>query len=468
MQPTNVAKSYEMSHLAMRISTTFESAGSLLIRVLVEQRPWSHGNFKSVRGNAHRSAPKGEKVVMKKDNTEIPENAAPGQREKRARLAWNGVLENQRSVLCLTFGFWVRLFTLLCMWLASQTFAKGESGQDISFESFLTNPPTVRHAAFDVIYGNTTDLKEPHDLSRTFVLDGTNFLMSEVPIGEDSVHKKGLHFSGELNGVRWHGGGWGNVGLLMMFDPSLNTNSSDPNAPMYWDQTSPSEMETSREGINLLMHLGIEHMVPGSIIWQPGATNFSAGFSGVGNLMVVSRSPGAPPTTNFLKDDGTLLVQLHYDRDGLAAAKVKYADRSELWDYSLKYEYDNAFFNGHLPCGWTVYSKTDENEKILYKIKIRDLELTGDRLPPELLDPRKALAKQWEHIGITSNNVEYWLTKHGMAQVLTAQAAQAQDVRRSLNRDPFALGRARMLIVGAFLVPPLLFVLYWRNRKTKM
>jgi hypothetical protein len=361
----------------------------------------------------------------------------------------------------------VLLFCLASSSLRSQPVNDQTSG--LTFESFFQHPPIVRHAAYDIIYGNTTNLREPHDLNRTFVLDGTNFLMSEVPIGEDSIHKKGLHFCGELNGVRWRGGGWGNVGLLMMFDPSLNTNSSNPKDPMYWDQTSPSEIEAHRQDISLLMNLGIEYIVPGSIIWQPGATNFSAGFRGPGNQVVVSTNLDNHPTTNYIADERTLLVRLTYDRNVVTAAHVKYVGSSKDWDYLLKYEYDNAFCNGHLPCGWTLFDKDDGDGSISYKVKIHDLELAESGLPSDLLDPRKALAKQWQQIGITSNNVAYWLTKRGgMAQVLTAQAAQAREVKRTLDRDPSALGRARMLIIGAFFVPPLLFGLYWKNRKAKV
>jgi hypothetical protein len=364
----------------------------------------------------------------------------------------------------------VLLFCLASSSLRSQPVNDQTSG--LTFESFFQHPPVVRHAAYEIIYGNTTNLREPHDLSRTFVLDGTNFLTSEVPIGEDAIHKKGLHFCGELKGVRWRGGGWGNVGLLMMFDPSINTNSSDPKDAMYWDRTSPSEIEAHRQDVNLLMHLGIEDIVPGSIIWQPGATNFSARFRGPGSqVLVVSNTPGGPPTTNYIADERTLLIQLTYDRNVVIAANVKYSDVSENVGYLLKYEYTNAFCNGHLPSGWTVFDKNKDNGSldISYKVQIRDLELAEGELPSDLLDPRKALAKEWKQVGITSNNVAYWLKRRGgMARILTAQEAQAREVKRTLDRDPSALGRARMLIVGAFLVPPLLFTLYRRNRKAKV
>jgi hypothetical protein len=354
----------------------------------------------------------------------------------------------------------------LCTWLTFQTSVKGATEQNISFESFLQNPPVIRHAAFDVIVGNDTDLTKPHDVSTTFILDGTNFLMSEVPVGAELMHKNGLYFCGELNGVRWHGGGWGNDGILMMFDPSINTNSSNPQDPMYWSETSVKAIEDNREKINLMMCLGIQKMVVGSIVWQAGATNFSASFHGMGNDMTVARRAGGTPITNYLADTGTLLVQVAYDHGVPANAIVELAGRSEFWGYLIKYRYTSDFFNGRLPSEWTVYSHFNGNVEERYSVKVRELELADESLPLGILDPRQTLAAQWKEKSISSNNVDYWVNGINMTPVLTAASAQALQVKKNIDANPPALIHARVQILCVFLVPPLLYLLYLRRRKT--
>ncbi|MBU6410742.1 MAG: hypothetical protein KGR98_10170, partial [Verrucomicrobia bacterium] len=219
-----------------------------------------------------------------------------------------------------------RLRALVCLFglLALPPLAEGSDAPSVTFESFLTNPPAVERAEFDVIVGSRS-LMQPHDVTRTFVEDGTNFLMSEVPMGAPLKPTSGYYFSGDFRGVRWHCGGWGNAGILMFCDPRLNTNPADPNNAFYWNETSAKAVEDNRGKINLMMHLGIQKMVSGSVEWKGGDTNFTAKFRGMGGSYVVTKKAGVPVATNYLAANGELRVHVTYGDGVPSMAQVEMA-----------------------------------------------------------------------------------------------------------------------------------------------
>ena len=282
---------------------------------------------------------------------------------------------------------------------------------DSSFESFLQHPPAVEYAAFDVIYGS-----KERDVSITFVEDGTKFLMSQMPTGVVPRHTNGLYFCGQFGDVRWHGGGWGNNGLLMMFDLTLNTNSSVPYG------TSQEAIDGNRDMIDQVMHLGIDNMVSGSVLWDQGATNFVANYDRMAPAYAVRKRGGIAISTNSLPTNGQLLVQLSYQHGVPSTALVKFSNRGPFFQYLIKYHYNRDFFGGRLPSEWAIYDPAGERKA--YTIRIHTLMLATQPLSLDQFDPRKALSQQWQYIEIWSNNVGYLLDHGKMHRMLDASEAQ--------------------------------------------
>jgi hypothetical protein len=345
-----------------------------------------------------------------------------------------------------------------------QLSAGRSSSVPITFESLLQNPPSVEEGSFEVRYGQT------NNVTRTFIEDGANFLMSQVQTGVERSQTNGLWWCGEFANIRWHGGGWGTLGFLTLFDPAINTNSSDPMNPMNWDGTSKPVISQNRETIDLMMHLGIPNMVTGSVIWHPGDTNFIASYDGMDPGYVVKKQNGNPVATNNFATTGKLAVQLTY-KDGVpSTALVIPSNRGPLNRYLISYRYDPNYFGGRLPSGWTVYShyfgaEPEKQKRERYALEVKKLTLASGPMSLDEFDPRKALAKEWRSVDVWSNNTEYLVGDGQMSRLLSASSFQALEVRKNIENSPGSLARARILVLSAFLLMPLIFVRHWRKIK---
>ncbi|HEY5232667.1 MAG TPA: hypothetical protein VIK35_03935 [Verrucomicrobiae bacterium] len=132
----------------------------------------------------------------------------------------------------------------------------------VTFESFLTNPPVIERAEYEVI----DPPPPPEFLARmeqrggtlilsnlcTLRLDHTNYILSRSAMGT-------------------HAGRFGDTEWMLMADTlrlaDLRINTTDAIEPVVGDV---------KWAINRFMNLGIEEMVPNTLEWAKGTDHFTA------------------------------------------------------------------------------------------------------------------------------------------------------------------------------------------------
>ncbi len=220
----------------------------------------------------------------------------------------------------------------------------------------------------------------------SFKRDGDNYLFTV----QDGA---GIQ-AGQLDGVIWHTQG----GQLIEYDPKINTSGGDNGAVTGLESIT-------RSTINLFLTLGVIEIKPGSAIWDENRQRFT-GMAVDGrklNIDVILEN-GVPSTATVLRDDGVPLA-------------------------TIRYKYAPTFYHGQVPVEFTRYSNnfTDDDKKV-FTVRIRSLEISDEHLDTALIDPAQLLAGYSKVF--YSNNIEYWVTRNGKASRVLTMDEYKQDMER--------------------------------------
>lgn len=266
----------------------------------------------------------------------------------------------------------------------------------VTFESFLTNPPIIENAEFEIIKPSPSpevlERIKKHNggilgLDTVYMLrrDGTNFVLTQPN-----------SYNGSIGGTEW----MFTRGVLNLADPRINTpDAIGPAAG--WPQIVTWKF----------LNLGIERMIPNTIQWKQGSDHFSA------------KSENGLGLTNF----GAAEVQLHYVDGVPLTCLIKYSQGPEE---EIQYRYDPTFFNGKLPVEYNVtgsYPGTAPSED--FSLRIKDLQISSKHLDVDNFDPKIILKDKYRVMFMLSNDISYWITRSGALQpVMPAPQAQQELV----------------------------------------
>lgn len=286
--------------------------------------------------------------------------------------------------------------------LLSWRFATGRdielapSSIPLTFASFLTNPPVIENARYEIINPPSSPqtfarFKRRHPRARvrvvltnlcTLRLDRTNYILTL-----SATHT----YSGRFGSTEWRL--MGNV--LRLADTRINT-----------PQAIEPVVGNSKWLIRRFLNLGIEQMIPNTLEWPEGADHFTA---------KCERLTSGEGNTNR----GTIEVWLHYSNGVPLTAVAKDSFRHER---EIKYRYESTFFDGKFPIGFDVMAGASEK---LFSLQITKLQLSENPIDRNEFDPRLAL--NWQHRGFAflSNDVPYGVTKSGrIYHVMSYKQAQ--------------------------------------------
>jgi hypothetical protein len=318
----------------------------------------------------------------------------------------------------------------------------------VTFESFLRNPPVIDVAEFEIINPPPSseqlaaikqlaeNEKSPAILSALpqlasgqtnpcwLRLDKTNYILNRPTAGG---------YSGKVGSVEWElVGNW-----LKLVDRKIN----DP------DQEWLAERANSMWPVRRFLNLGMEHMIPNTLIWTNGADNF------------IAECDQALDGSNTNR--GKFEVQLHYVKGVPLTATTK-----DVWgtETEITYKYDSTFFGGQLPVEFNVVKISQDIHgpvSKLFSLRIKKLQLSENPIDASALNPTVSLKEKYKILIVLSNNVAYGVTRLGKMQPVISpeeanqRSAQAQ-AKRLEQRFPFGALILRALLVIIVLVPPLL------------
>src|ERR1035438_8426326 len=177
-------------------------------------------------------------------------------------------------------------------------------------------------------------------------------------------------------------------------------------------------------------------------------------------------------------DNERLRVSLHY-KDGVPVqADVSDSARGKF--ATIKYRYSPAFYDGRLPVEFTRYSGGEN----IFTVRIQDLQSSREPLPPDTLDPRRAVPlvgkSARQNTIIISNNLSYGLGPGG--ELVPSSPYESTDVGAAQShigsRREFAIAATRtanwwggkIAVVGLALVlgAICLRVVHLRRRPTQV
>lgn len=310
----------------------------------------------------------------------------------------------------------------------------------ITFESFLTNPPAIMDAEFEVDQSLPPELRATHpnlDLNTTnpyiLRLDGKNYILYQPAFGI---------YTGNFGGV-----GWRQVGQspLQLADQKMNT-----------PQVFSEIVGISKWPIYRFLNLGIEEIIPNTLNWAEGADSFTAkclqDLSDEGN-------------TNL----GRINVQLHYVNGVPLTAITK-----DSWgrETTITYRYDPAFFDGILPVAFDVVAFQANNAPFtIFSLQIKKLQLSKQPIELNEFDPRIVLKGKYRGLIVWSNSLSYSVLKMGqMRPTLTAEEAQQRMTQVQAKKHPTGTGIIRTVLIATVLVPLIVILIknfHQRNKKQK-
>jgi len=338
----------------------------------------------------------------------------------------------------------------------------------VTFASFLTNPPVIEEADFQIQPAPTRPyalniMREqmgkivgPEAAAQitasnppvncTLKFDGTNYLL----VRSQAANIISLNTSSPGNGSNVTSGVEHPV-------PADNREYSGRFATVDWELQPASRQLTLYDSkiagdnnllqareflstfpIRRLLNWGIQIMVVGSAKWLPGQDRFIAksvraggddGLIEIGNLEVrLSISNDLPISATVLEDgQATMLVS---------------------------YRYDAGFFEGRIPVEFSAVNPAEPDDNI-FSLRIRKLKLAAAHLDASELDPRQALMGQFARVFVVSNGVEYFQGKNGKLRAVMEAAAVPQ---RRLSSRQLMQRTTKALLVAAIFFPPLFFL----------
>ncbi|HZQ47771.1 MAG TPA: hypothetical protein VFC07_12205 [Verrucomicrobiae bacterium] len=320
--------------------------------------------------------------------------------------------------------------------------------RDLTFESFLQHPPLIANAIYEITTPPDADYPNAV-LKQTFTLssEDTNYLLK-------AVSTMGEFYGGRFGGVCWRL----DQGVLMCSDPALNP----PGTPLEGEMMR-------RITVNRLLDLGIQPMVPGSVKWDKGQEQFTAGYKLAGPMFVWHRDANGTASKTNTVEGGHLVVTLSYEKNVPVTASVK-EDSGRT--YFIKYKYRSDFYKGRLPAEWTFYNDSSFGEKAeVFTLRLLKLELSQSGSSLAAFDPRQALGKKIKQYGIWSNGVQYWVQPKGpMQPVLSAEEFMRRDARVRAQSHPGSVAVARIVVFGSAALLPIVALIIWqvnKHNKTK-
>lgn len=305
----------------------------------------------------------------------------------------------------------------------------------VTFESFLTNPPTILVAEFEVHQSVLPEVRARHpNLPLVFTnnctlrLDETNYMLYWPNLGT---------YIGKFGSVEWRRE-WGSP--LELADQRMNAR-----------KTLSDIVGVSKWPINRILNLGIQEIVPHTLVWAEGAGSFTAQCC-----------------QDLSDESGTILgsvnVQLHYT-NGLPFA----ATTRDSWglETEVTYTYDPGFFGGKLPMAFDVKQLRPESGP-MFGIRIRNLKLSKQHIDLTQFDPRIILKGNYRGLILFSNDLSYSVSRLGrMRPTLTAEQAQRLTTDAQAKKYTTASYIVRIALI-IFIVSPLVLIFAKRfQQKTK-
>jgi hypothetical protein len=192
------------------------------------------------------------------------------------------------------------------------------------------------------------------------------------------------------------------LGRLEMADPKINL-PDDTNA-----QNLINNAQFSRTRANRLLNLGLEEMVPGTVVWDPDGQGFTASFSkwfpgdvvnaraatddGVPRLGLAEYQDGTlryndgtiytnGTPNESLATNGRLSVRLEFENSLPVKASVQTTSHDV---FTINYKYRPDFCNGQFPA---EFNRVQSGGTTMFTLRLQELEIADQPLPRTELDP---------------------------------------------------------------------------------
>jgi RNA polymerase sigma factor (sigma-70 family) len=205
---------------------------------------------------------------------------------------------------------------------------------------------------------------------------------------------------GQFDGVVWHTQG----GQLIEYDPKINKSGGNDGGE------TGLESVTSKT-VDLFLSLGIMEFKPGSASWDENRQRFT-GMTDDGRKVTVAvkLENGVPSVATVLRGDGQALA-------------------------SIRYKYAPSFYQGQVPVEFTRYwNNFTEDDKKVFTVRVRSLEISDEHLDPALIDPARLLSGSSKLF--YSNNIEYWVKPSGKVSRVLTMDEYKQEMQVSVLNGP--------------------------------
>lgn len=361
---------------------------------------------------------------------------------------------------------WQYVFLVVSLFTVETAFAQAEREGEApfvtvptTFLSFLTNPPPIEDAEFEIIFqpeltsASLAEVKSMPGLPNAkslptarpegaaigqnpcwLRLEKTNYILNRPAMDG---------YSGSFGSTQWAlVGNW-----IKLVDRANNAPEDN------WS----FQMATSHAAVRKLLNLGMAPMVPNSM--QIGTTQNSFIAKCERNLL------------DSTPEVGDLFIQLHFANGVPATATTK-----DEWgdERRIIYSYQSDFYEGRLPIAFTVEDLNPDGEGTsskLYSVRIKKLEFSATPIGITEFDPRIVLKGKYKISIVESNNLAYGVTRYGKMQpvISAAEADQRMSIlkeRKLSQQHPIGTALLRFLLTAAIIVPPII-ILVQQYRKNK-
>jgi RNA polymerase sigma factor (sigma-70 family) len=318
--------------------------------------------------------------------------------------------------------------------------ASSSAADDLSFESFLQNPPRILNAAWEldvpassgnlareIVVTNpdgstnsatnswtfTTLNTDAHTEAYRLVYDQDDYLLAQLTDVQSRAGWGGS--AGQYNGMRWGVQPAMNEARSWLVSWDTNSNPIEINPGLMeagihftTNQTPPINLEIQgRYAVRRFLCWGMFEMVPGTAVWSKDRTQFTATYDEPGAFKpVVERdAKGAILRTNLVPIHGQMTVKLKYENGLPREADFSVAPGIQS---VIEYTYSPDFAGGRLPVEYRYYFDRSRGEEgRSYTVRVKSLELATGPIPVAELDPHTALDRKFFFPKLFTNGVVY-------------------------------------------------------------
>ena len=323
------------------------------------------------------------------------------------------------------FHFLCTLFLILSTSVGLAADSEMTNTIPVTFESFLTNPPVITHAEFEVDQPFPPEVRAAHPdwpsvQTNRWILraDGTNYMLYQPVLGG---------YMGRFGSIEWRKP---RDGPLQLADMKFNSQYA------HLQVGSISSLPIRR-----LLNLGILQMIPNTLVWVEGAEHFTAKCV-------------KDQTEEYKAEDiRTMDVRLKYMNGVPLTATTK-----DPWggETEIIYKYDSLFFEGKIPAAFDVmWFHAGSAQSILYSVQIKELQLSRQHIDLNEFDPRiVVLKKNNRGYIVLSNDHPYSVLRGGqMVPTPTAEEAQEQMAHVQAQKQRIGAYSVRNVLILVILVP---------------